>query len=242
MLSYMHKMEEVKLAEFDRSKIKIVVFDVDDTVTRGTLGIKIAVWEDLFKDEAEKLREAREIYEATGRGDRYNIIAHIIGESQENCRENPKVVVWANRFENESMTRIRQNGIHTDDLNALAAIRSKLQGPRYLLSATPQMVVENNVHYFESQYPEIKGMFSGVIGTPMDGGKAGELKKLIAEYGVEPHEVLMVGDGGSDYRGASGAKTQFVAVIPEGKPDPWPKELFPKIKSIAELPNLLGLD
>lgn len=229
------------IAQFSSKKLKVLVFDVDDTVTRGTLGIKVAVWEDLFKDKAEKLTEARELYEATGRGDRYNIIAHIIGEPQETCRENAKVLAWADRFESETVRRIREGGIHRDDVAALVTIRENFSGPVYLLSATPQAAVEANSAYFESQYPEIHGMFTKVIGTPMDGGKAGELLKLVVEHEVQPDAILMVGDGGSDYAGALGAGTQFVAVIPEGKQDPWPEQSFPKIKSIAELPKHLRL-
>lgn len=229
------------IAPFNPETIQVLVFDVDDTVTRGTLGIKTKVWDELFSDKLSELQEARELYEYTGKGDRYNMIAHVVGESQEGCRENEKVIEWAEKFESMTMVRIRENGIHENDVQALVDLRRNFSGPIYLLSATPQEVVEGNIDYFEEKYPEIKGVFAGVIGTPMDGGKAGGLANLAQLNGVETYEVLMVGDGGSDYSGAKEAGTQFIGVIPDGKADKWPGEEFPKIDSINKLPSLINL-
>ena len=230
---------ETHISEFAPEKIKIVVFDVDDTVTRGTLGIKTAVWEEIFSDRLDKLEEAREIYEHTGKGDRYNMIAHVVGEPQENCRENSEVISWANKFESLTSERIREHGIHEDDIESLVELRNGFSGPIYLLSVTPQAALEGNINHFEELYPEIKGMFTAVIGTPLEGGKAGELDRLANENGIDIDQVLMVGDGGSDYKGASGSGSQFVGVIQSGNEDKWPDQNFPKISSVSELPDLL---
>ncbi len=229
------------IAEFSPEKIKVIVFDIDDTVTRGTLGIKVDTFKQLFADRLDKIQEARETYEFTGKGDRYNIIAHTISEPQENCQDNPKVEEWAKRFEEIAMANIRQGGIHPDDLAALVELREKFTGPIHLLSATPQASVEGNVAHFENIYPAIAGMFGIIQGNPMRNGKAGELVIMASAAGVAIDEVLMVGDGGSDYNGAIGSGSQFVAIIPTRKPDKWPDENFPKLSSIAELPSLLSL-
>lgn len=229
------------IAKFIPEKIKILVFDVDDTITRGTLGIKLQAWKDLFADCLDTLQEARELYEFTGKGDRYNMIAHIVGESQEDCRKNKKVIEWASKFEKMSLAKIREEGIQSGDLTALVQLQDNFTGPVYLLSATPLEAVVGNIQYFENIYPEIKGMFTEIIGMPMNDGKTGELKQIASDNNISNDSLLMVGDGGSDYSGAVGAGTQFVGIVPEGKKDKWPGESFPKIPNIAELPKLLGI-
>ena len=235
------KEPDKSIAEFAPEKVKVLVFDIDDTVTRGTLGIKVDTWRELFADRLDQLQEARELYEFTGKGDRYNIIAHTIGEPQEDCQTNPKVEEWAKRFETTSMENIRKNGIHPEDVTALVALREKFTGSIHLLSATPQASVDGNVAHFQTMHPEIADMFAGIKGNPMQGGKAGELELIAKEHGVAIDEVLMIGDGGSDYNGATGSGSQFVGIIPPGKADKWSEENFPRLSSIAELPDLLGV-
>lgn len=229
------------IAEFNPDRIKALVFDVDDTITRGTSGIKISVWEELFKSRLDLLQEARELYEYTGKGDRYNIIAYVIGEPQENSRDNKKVKELADKFEEMIQKRIRINGIHPDDLEALIIIKNNFFGPVYLLSATPEESVVSNIRHFESVHPELVGMFAGIIGTPMNEGKAGELVKIAKTNGLAIDEILMVGDGGSDYCGAKDSGSQFMAIIPDGKTDKWPNQHFPKSGSISDILKLLNI-
>lgn len=228
------------IARFGLEEVKVLVLDVDDTVTRGTSGAKSKVWDQLFADRMNKLQEARELFESTGKGDRYNMIAHVIGEPQEKCRENQKVKKWADKFEAATAERIRQSGIHEDDLTSLKELRENFKVPIFLLSATPQATVDANINHFEKMHPEIQGMFTNVIGTPMAGGsKAGELLRLADQNSVLAEEMLLVGDGQGDHDAAEIAGTQFVGVIPSGKKDKWPQETFPKVQSIAALPELL---
>lgn len=229
------------ISAFDVEKIKVLVFDVDDTVTRGTLAIKVNVFKKLFADNLNALQKAREVYEFTGKGDRYNIIAHVLNQSQENCRCNDLVQEYACKFEKLTQAAIRVNGIHRDDLEALIEFKNSFHGPVYLLSATPQDSVVGNIRYFESLYPEIAGMFSSVIGHPMDGKKAGELMDIASKHNLSIDKVVMIGDGGSDYNGAAGSGSQFIGIVSDEKSKKWEQESFPKVSSIAEIPKLLSL-
>ena len=232
-------MEQKEMATFNTEKIKIIVFDVDDTLTRGTLGVKIGVWKDLFFDQLEKMQEARELYEFTGKGDRYNIIAHVIDVPQSEAHEDNEVAELAKKFEEETVKAIRNQDLHEDDVNALAQLRLSFE-TFYILSATPTAAVTGNIKHFEEKHPEIAGMFVEVIGTPMENGKGGELIKIAENNSVEPESILMVGDGESDRTGAENAGTQFVAIIPEGKEDKWPEKDFPKTHSVSDLPHQLS--
>lgn len=227
------------IAAFNPEKIKVLVFDVDDTLTRGSMEIKIKVLKKLFYDNLDRLQEAREIYEFTGKGDRYNIIAHVIDEPQDDCSVNKKVEVLANKFELMTQEAIREQGIHADDLNLLVYLKDNFSGPIYLLSATPKASVVNNIKYFESIYPEISGMFTGVIGNPMDNGKAGELSKIAKSNNVFISEVVMIGDGGSDYNGALGSGSQFIGIT-AGKEGAWANEPFPKVNYLSDIKSLFN--
>ena len=229
------------ISQFDSKKLKVLVFDVDDTVTRDTLEIKINTFKEIFSGRLELLQKARELYEYTGLGDRFNIIAHVIGEPQDSCRENILVTKIAKEFEEKVTEKIREQGIHEEDLKALRQIREGFAGSVYLLSATPKLSVQGNVRYFEERYPSIKGMFADVIGTPFQEGKAGELKIIAESEGIDCDEMVMVGDGKGDFDGANKAGTQFVGVVPPQKTDFWPGSPFPKIANIAELPQILDL-
>ncbi|GEM_PF-2489978 len=223
------------ISKFSPGKIKVLVFDVDDTITRGTLGIKVDCFKTLFPDKLDLLQEAREKYEFTGKGDRYNIIAHVLGESQENCRYNELIVILADKFEGMIQDSIRERAIHPDDLEVLIRIKNNFPGPVYILSATPQDSVRNNVKYFESIYPKLEGMFTKVIGNPMEGGKAGELLKIAVANNLNTSELVMIGDGGSDYNGAKESGSQFIGIMPEPTLAKWTDEQFPKLRSISEL-------
>ncbi|MEL6803149.1 MAG: hypothetical protein AAFO91_05100, partial [Bacteroidota bacterium] len=94
-----------RIAEFVPEKVKALVLDADDTATRGTQDIKTAAWEELFHDKLDKLVEARELYERSGAGDRYNMIAHIIDEPQGSCRDNENVKNFAGEFEELIQTK-----------------------------------------------------------------------------------------------------------------------------------------
>tara|TARA_B100002051_G_scaffold276771_2_gene327806 strand:- start:4938 stop:5636 length:699 start_codon:yes stop_codon:yes gene_type:complete len=229
------------IAEFQPERIKVLVFDVDDTVTRGTLGIKIETWKRLFADQLDRLQEARELYEFTGLGDRYNIIAHVIEEPQEDCRDNKRVEEFAERFDEMTQEAIREHGIHEEDLAALINIRNSFSGQVYLLSATPEESVVANIRHFESEYPELAGMFTKIIGYPMTNGKAGELTLIAEENQVNADEIVMIGDGGSDYNGAKGAGTQMIGIITEKNRESWAEERFPSVDSVADIPALLNL-
>lgn len=230
------------ISEFIPEKVIVTVLDVDDTVTRGTQKIKQESWPILFPEKPDLLKEALDMYESTGAGDRYNIIAHVIGVEQDECLNSPEVAQYVSQFEELTMLKIREGGIHPDDVQALVSLRQNFPGRIYLVSATPEAVVRGNINHFEEIYPELKGMFANVIGTPMKSGKAGELIKIANTHGLALNEVLMVGDGGSDYLGAEKSGSQFVGVVPGNEINhKWAHKSFPIVQFISELPGCLKL-
>ncbi len=227
------------IADFNPDTIKAVVFDVDDTITRGTIAIKAEAWDVLFPNKQELVREARELYEYTGKGDRYNIIAHIIGAPQDNCFDNEAVQQWAQRFEATVQKNVRDNGIHQDDLHALEYVHQIFPEAMYVLSVTPQKSVEENIQFFATQYPSMQNMFVRIIGTPLVEGKAGALRDIAKENNCNPGTLVVIGDGNSDYQGAYDAGTQFIGVNPNDRADKWPQENFPKVPNISHILELL---
>ena len=75
----------------------------------------------------------------------------------------------------------------------------------------------------------------------MVGEKSGELNKIAEVLGVDIDEILMIGDGGSDYNGAKNSGSQFVGIVADPDSDKWSEESFPKTTAVSKVPSLLNL-
>lgn len=100
--------------------------------------------------------------------------------------------------------------------------------PCFVVSATPQKELERIV--------EDRGLaacFREVRGTP--GAKADILADLLGRYDLEPREMLLVGDGLSDYEAARRASVGFVL-----RETPEQQELFDgvEVERVADLAEL----
>lgn len=229
------------IAPFNPGRISAIVFDVDNTLTRGTNELKANVWEELFPNDTISLAEARSLYEQTGKGDRYNIAAHVLGESQADSKDNEKVLNLVDKFDRLSRSKIRERGLHKEDCRALLKLKHVYGDAMYIASATPQKVVEDNISYFEQNFFQNRSIFTKIFGTPFKSGKGGVLIDIAEAQGINPNEILMVGDGESDKEGALAANSQFIGISPyeNGK---WQCEEFPVISAVADLPMLLNID
>lgn len=116
------------------------------------------------------------------------------------------------------------------------ALLAQLQGrgiPAFVASGTPQAELEHIV-----AERGLASYFGEVWGTPHQ--KADILRDLMARFGWQPRQVLMVGDGMSDYEAARAAATPFVArQTPE---QDWAGIDVPCVPDLQALPGLLALD
>jgi beta-phosphoglucomutase-like phosphatase (HAD superfamily) len=107
------------------------------------------------------------------------------------------------------------------------------QLPVFVASGTPQAELEHIV-----AVRELRHYFVEVWGTPHK--KAEILQDILARYGWRPQQVLMIGDGMSDYQAAVTAGTRFVAR--ETADQSWAGMEVVRVGDLRPLTQLLGLN
>lgn len=100
--------------------------------------------------------------------------------------------------------------------------------PLYVASGTP----EEELRTIASARG-MAGYFAGIYGTPPT--KAQIIGRILADRGLAPANVVMVGDATTDLEGARAAGVQFVGRVRPGHPDPFTGEQVPVVSDLAEL-------
>lgn len=107
--------------------------------------------------------------------------------------------------------------------------RRQLSYLLYVASATPELEVREIV-----RRRGLAELFTDVYGSPAT--KAQILRRIAAENGLTPREVLFVGDARNDLEAAQEADTWFVGRIRNGEPNPFADEIeVPLVEDLAEL-------
>lgn len=115
-------------------------------------------------------------------------------------------------------------------LETLQAMQGRI--PAFVASGTPQAELD-----FIVAERGLKSYFTEVWGTPHK--KAAIIQDILHRYGRTPQELLMVGDGMSDYQAAQATGTHFVAR--ETPDQSWKDVPVIRLSDLQEMPRLLGL-
>jgi phosphoglycolate phosphatase-like HAD superfamily hydrolase len=105
--------------------------------------------------------------------------------------------------------------------------------PLFVASGTPQgeldLIVDRR---------GLRGAFREVHGTPRE--KPAILADLLARHALEPHQVLFVGDGLSDYKAAAASGVEFLARDTPPLHDQWAALGVPRRPDLVELADLVA--
>jgi phosphoglycolate phosphatase-like HAD superfamily hydrolase len=104
--------------------------------------------------------------------------------------------------------------------------------PLFVASGTPQEELDMIVR--RRDLPEY---FTGVWGTPRK--KAEIIRSVLSRYEWRPEQVLMVGDGTSDYQAAVATGVAFVARDTAEQAERWRELEVARVADLRELPALL---
>lgn len=102
--------------------------------------------------------------------------------------------------------------------------------PFFVVSATPEWEVRRIV--------EARGLeryFRAVYGAPAT--KPELLRRILDDEGIEPQELVFVGDAINDFLAAEAVGVRFVGRVPPGEESPFPE--VPRVADLAELDSLL---
>jgi phosphoglycolate phosphatase-like HAD superfamily hydrolase len=104
--------------------------------------------------------------------------------------------------------------------------------PLAIITGTPQEVIDKTMEHFD-----LRKYFARVCGAP--GSKLQHMERLLGEFGLEPGQVIFVGDAIKDQEAADALGIPFVGV--NNGDDPFkPEEISAEIRSLDELLPLLG--
>lgn len=208
----------------------VVVFDFDNVIVRGSESFKQHAWDELFDlgtVEHRRLSEARTLF-ADGKGNRYDMLCHVY---ETNDREDDRVETAAERFDDIVRSKIRITGIHPDDRRALIEISKHVH--LHIVSNTPEAALRGNVVFFESEYPEIKGVFDLVLGTPTK--KPENLGIIREREGCSFNAITMIGDGENDRLAAETVSCNFIGITTVENKERWRDAPFEKVSTISHL-------
>jgi phosphoglycolate phosphatase-like HAD superfamily hydrolase len=212
--------EEPALKRID--SLRAIVFDFDGVILESA-NIKTEAFLELYAGHPDKLAAIRDYHIANAGISRYVKFEHI----QRNIlglpyTEEVRKQVGA-AFERLTRERIFRCAQVPGAETLLQGLRGRVQ--RIVGSGTPQAELELIV-----ATRKMGDWFEELWGTPRV--KADILRDVMTRHGLSPQEVLMVGDGLSDYQAAVEAGTRFLARETETAFDGLP---VAKISDMAEM-------
>jgi len=194
--------------------IKAVVFDFDGVILESA-DIKTDAFVELFDAHPEHLEAIRAHHLKNLGISRYEKFRWIYANlfRQELTEEQSQAL--GRGFSDLVFEKVLACPFVPGALETLRRLHGEL--PLYVASGTPH---EELLRIVERR--ELGGFFEEVHGSPRK--KASVLAAVAERHGLRPEEVVMVGDGESDYRAACAAGTRFYARRTPGVAELWDAE------------------
>jgi phosphoglycolate phosphatase-like HAD superfamily hydrolase len=215
------------------SDIKVVVFDFDGVLVNSE-HLKENSWQTMF-DSSEltqvALRDAQRMY-GSGRGDRYDIVRHVLEHSQVPASEIPlQVQNILHRYNEVVQSGIKHMGLSEDARTSIRIMKEDF--PLYINSATPQIDVRQSAENLQ-----ILGFFKDILGRPRT--KVENLEIIVNAEMVACDNVLFIGDSSNDAKAAGEFGCHFIGY--SNTWNRWGNEAFPATDSLTHIAHILCED
>lgn len=209
--------------------VKIIVFDFDGVIVRGSEFGKDKAWEHIFPQEVmENVDLAKKKYSG-GKGSRFDIIrdlAPIVGIKLEDVGE--WVAKKAKEFGNFTFAFTIREGVLPEDREALEFLSGKY--PLYLNSATPEPVLQSIAETLQ-----IAQFFRGIYGQRNSRSKVENLERAAGDADISPSEILFVGDTDGDFEASKTFGCSFVGIMNDWNKWQEGDKSFPLISGLKDL-------
>lgn len=185
----------------------VIVFDFDDTLTVDTEKQKKSLFVELFEELPEGRLIAQEFVHAhpgMPRKEMITGIVHALVERQLIEHPEKHIESYLNAFTKLAEDKAVNAVLRPHAEQVLRHVH--MQYTLYLLSANPQSAIE--------QIAQRRGwahLFAGIYGTTTS-SKIEYLSSIIAREGVQPTQVVMIGDGINDMTAASACGCLFIGI------------------------------
>lgn len=211
-MSNKEKIQENK-TETIISGIKVVVLDFDNNVIldlqtrRGSEEVKKEAWHKVFPDyDKEELKEtikkANKVI-AGGKGDRRDVIKMILEHFEVSSKTEKEINNYSDLFNEIVQKGVISIGIPKENRRAIEQLSQKTN--LYINTATP-----TDQSKVSLQLLGVINLFKGIYGRPAN--KIQNLKEIIKNEGINPNELLFVGDQNTDWEAAKETGCQFVGM------------------------------
>jgi len=177
--------------------IRTIVFDFDGTLIDSN-EIKLSAFYEVTAHIPGAGAELDRIFQDPNRRDRYDIFAALqarLGSDAANLTK-----AYGERCERVILDELEKSHV-TEILDKLKSEGRKL----FIASATPEV---NLVAMLDKS--ELVTRFEGIYARPA--GKADILKRIMEEHDLQTSEMVMVGDGEDDFRGAKEFGCRFIGI------------------------------
>jgi phosphoglycolate phosphatase-like HAD superfamily hydrolase len=214
--------------------IRCVAFDFDGTLVRSN-AIKRESFFEVVAHIHGADKELNDLFGAKFEGDRYELFAELSRRitARGMTDEVPDGLQLARAYGKMCQEKICSCGEVSGAGATLVSLKDRGISS-YIVSATPERDLEPIV-----TARRLDMFFKAVLGRP--GDKAGHLGHILAQEGIEPLELVMVGDGADDQAAAETVGCHFIAIANSENPDPPRADIT--TDDLHALPGiLLGLD
>jgi phosphoglycolate phosphatase-like HAD superfamily hydrolase len=207
--------------------LRAVVFDFDGVILESA-NIKTDAFVAMFAKYPDQLAEIRQYHLANmgiSRYVKFEYIQKVILGLPYTEQDRQRLGAEFERFTHEKIITCPQ-------VPGAGELLQKLhdRALRIVASGTPQTELNQIV-----AERGMDGWFDEVWGTPRT--KPEILREVMTRHALDPHEVLMVGDGMSDYQAASEAGTRFLARETD---DVFAGIAVEKVRDLKEMGEWLG--
>lgn len=211
--------------------LRAVFFDFDGVILES-VAIKDQAFQQLFSDHPEHLDRILKHHRVHLGHSRFEKFEWIYRELLRRPLGNRESLVLGKRFSALVEAGVLSCPMVPGARELLEALRgSHLES--WVVSATPQRELESII-----DQRELGKYFREVHGAPPT--KTEIFATLLDRHGLEPQEVLAIGDGLSDYHAAEAAGVSFVARTSDSSHQDWSSIPVPTVSNLAELLGPLG--
>lgn len=216
------------------SEITTIVFDFDGVIVSNSEFAKHAAWHEILaphKDSYESLlKEAEEKFAFGRKGDRFDMLRHILtGLNVDKIEE--RISVLAAEYDLYVQRHISAEGVSDDVRAAIAELSERYS--LYINSGTPETALKASVEGLG-----LGPFFKDILGRPRT--KTENMKHIAGRESADlQKQVLLVGDSDADVMASEETRCLFVGVINEWNAWKQENKPFRLIQSVAELPAFL---
>ena len=207
------------------STLKAIVFDFDGVILES-LDIKARAFAELFRDYPDHVDAIVRLHREHHGVSRFEKFQIIYRDFLQRPLTDSETAVLDQRFSQLVYDEIMECPFVPGAREFLeqAAQRYAL----YVASATPEQELRRIVCG-----RRLDPYFRGVFGSPRT--KAEILSSVLAREGLEPHEVVFLGDAITDYDGAMKNAVLFIGRVPPGQPNPFENRGVEVVADLAQL-------